>query len=59
VYYNDGTSFTVETPKININDTSTPLGLTFGDINRDGFTDIFLSTYIKKELMTGLTNFSP
>jgi len=59
IYYNDWEKFSVEKPEININDTSTPLWLTFGDVNKDWFIDIFLSTYIKKELMTGLTNFSP
>ena len=59
IYYNDGQNFRVEKPEININSYSTPLGLTFWDINRDGFIDVFLSTYIKKDLMNGLTNFSP
>lgn len=59
IYYNDGVSFHVEIPELGLNDKSTPLGLTFWDINKDWFTDIFLSTYIKKQLMTGLTNFSP
>ncbi len=58
IYYNDGQDFRVEKPEIDINDSSNPLWLTFGDINKDGFTDIFLSNYIKKELMNGLTNFS-
>ena len=57
LYYNNNGKFTeviVDTP---MNDKSTPAGLTVGDIDKDGDLDIFLSTYIKKELMEGQTIF--
>jgi len=57
IYYNNNATFThkaIETP---INEKSSPAGITVGDINKDGHLDIFLSTYIKKELMTGQTKF--
>jgi hypothetical protein len=57
IYFNNNGTFThkaIETP---INEKSTPAGITLGDINKDGHLDIFLSTYIKKELMKGQTKF--
>lgn len=57
LYYNNNGIFihkAIETP---INEKSSPAGITVGDINKDGHLDIFLSTYIKKELMTGQTKF--
>ena len=53
IYYNDGEKFTekkVETP---MNSKSSPTGITLGDIDKDGDLDIFLATYLKKELMEG------
>ncbi|WP_432410871.1 CRTAC1 family protein [Rasiella sp. SM2506] len=57
LYYNTDGIFTetlIDTP---MNEKSTPSGFTVGDINKDGFLDIFLGTYIKKELMEGQTIF--
>tara|TARA_R110002096_G_scaffold345818_1_gene539263 strand:- start:14168 stop:15853 length:1686 start_codon:yes stop_codon:yes gene_type:complete len=57
LYYNTNGTFKetlIDTP---MNDKSTPSGFTVGDINKDGFLDIFLGTYIKKELMEGQTIF--
>ncbi len=57
IYYNTNGKFTskkIETP---INEKSTPAGITVGDIDKDGDLDIFLATYIKKELMEGQTIF--
>lgn len=57
LYYNQKGSFTdikIETP---LNEKSTPSGFTVGDIDKDGDLDIFLATYIKKELMEGQTKF--
>jgi hypothetical protein len=57
LYYNTNGTFTetlIDTP---MNEKSTPSGFSVGDINKDGFLDIFLGTYIKKELMEGQTIF--
>lgn len=57
IYYNDGKKFTekiVETP---VNKKSVPAGITLGDIDKDGDLDIFLATYLRKELMEGETIF--
>ena len=57
IYYNTNGKFTeviIDTP---MNEKSTPAGITVGDINKDGHLDIFLATYLKKELMEGQTIF--
>ncbi len=36
-----------------MNEKSTPAGITVGDIDKDGDLDIFLATYLRKELMEG------
>jgi len=57
IYYNTDGKFkavAIETP---INEKSTPAGITVGDIDKDGDLDIFLATYLKKELMEGQTIF--
>ena len=57
IYYNSEGKFThkiIETP---VNEKSTPAGITVGDIDKDGDLDIFLATYLKKELMEGQTIF--
>jgi len=57
ILYNNNGKFTetlIETP---MNEKSNPAGLTVGDIDRDGDLDIFLATYLKKELMEGQTIF--
>lgn len=57
LYYNTNGKFTQKIIKTPINSKSTPSGITLGDINKDGHLDIFLSTYIKKNLMEGQTIF--
>tara|TARA_R110001592_G_scaffold100281_6_gene284706 strand:+ start:1247 stop:2902 length:1656 start_codon:yes stop_codon:yes gene_type:complete len=57
IYYNTNGKFTeviVDTP---MNEKSNPAGITVGDIDKDGDLDIFLATYLKKELMEGQTIF--
>jgi len=57
IYYNSNGKFSetlVDTPT---NEKSNPAGLTVGDIDKDGDLDIFLATYLKKELMEGQTIF--
>lgn len=57
IYYNTDGKFKGEAIETPINEKSTPAGITVGDIDKDGDLDIFLSTYLKKELMEGQTIF--
>ena len=57
IYYNTDGKFTVKKIDTPINEKSTPAGLTVGDIDKDGDLDIFMATYLKKELMEGQTIF--
>jgi hypothetical protein len=57
IYYNTNGKFTVKKIDTPINEKSTPAGLTVGDIDKDGDLDIFMATYLKKELMEGQTIF--
>lgn len=57
LYYNTNGKFIHKAIKTLINSKSTAAGITLGDINKDGHLDIFLSTYIKKNLMEGQTVF--
>ncbi|MGK0376857.1 MAG: hypothetical protein ACJA1Z_000663 [Patiriisocius sp.] len=57
IYYNTDGKFTAKTIDTPINEKSTPAGLTVGDIDKDGDLDIFMATYLKKELMEGQTIF--
>jgi len=57
VYYNNNGKFSEQKIETPINEKSTPVGITVGDIDKDGDLDIFLATYIKKELMEGQTIF--
>ena len=57
IYYNTNGKFSAKKIDTPINDKSTPAGITVGDIDKDGDLDIFLATYLKKELMEGQTIF--
>lgn len=57
IYYNTNGVFTEKKIDTPINAKSTPAGLTVGDIDKDGDLDIFMATYLKKELMEGQTIF--
>lgn len=57
IYYNNNGKFTETKINTPMNEKSNPAGLTVGDIDKDGDLDIFLATYLKKELMEGQTIF--
>ncbi|WP_299186943.1 CRTAC1 family protein [uncultured Aquimarina sp.] len=57
LYYNTNGKFTEKIIDTPINEKSNPAGITVGDIDKDGDLDIFLATYLKKELMEGQTIF--
>lgn len=50
-------SFVGEVIDFDLADNTTPLSVALGDINRDGWVDLYISGYIKIELMEGETNF--
>ena len=56
-YKNTGSGFEVTKIEVPLNDKSVAASLTLGDINRDGFADIFVSAYIKLDKMEGQTIF--
>ncbi|MGH1334580.1 MAG: CRTAC1 family protein [Aureispira sp.] len=58
VYYNSNGKFTAQKIDYKLAPNATPMGLTFGDVNKDGFIDIFISHYIRKDQMEGQNNFS-
>ena len=39
-------------------DQTTPLSIALGDVNKDGFVDLYISGYIKNKYVDGTTNFS-
>jgi len=56
-YKNTGTGFESTKVDIPFDEKSICAGVTFGDINRDGHADMFVSNYIKKNKMEGQTIF--
>lgn len=44
--------------EIPLNDKSTPLSVTLGDLDHDGLADMFISAYIKKSAVAGETIFN-
>lgn len=59
VYYavNTGEGYRQKLLDFGLAENSTPLSVALGDINRDGFVDLYISGYIKLELIEGETNF--
>jgi len=60
VYYavNTGDGYEQQRLDFGLADNTTPLSVALGDINRDGFVDLYISGYIKLALIEGETNFS-
>lgn len=56
-YRNTGSGFVASKIEVPFNEKSVPASVTIGDINRDGFADIFVSSYIKLDKMEGQTIF--
>ena len=56
-YRNTGQDFEPIEITIELNSRSTPVTTTIGDYNRDGFPDIFLSTYLYVDQIKGQTIF--
>lgn len=60
MYINEGESkFRGEQIVFDLADNTTPLSIALGDIEQDGDVDLYVSGYIKAELMEGETNFAP
>ncbi|MEH6456587.1 MAG: VCBS repeat-containing protein [Cocleimonas sp.] len=57
LYSNDGSQFTESKLDLPLHADSTPLSVGISDINRDGFVDLYVSGYIKKELTEGQSIF--
>ncbi len=58
VLLNKQGSFIEKEIDVHLNSQTSPLSLTLGDINQDGYIDMFVAGYIKKELMEGQTIFN-
>ncbi len=58
LYLNNGYRLTGGKIDITLNETSTPLSIALGDLNADGLTDLYVSGYIRNDLVDGQTNFS-
>ncbi|MFT6810382.1 MAG: hypothetical protein ACJA01_003625 [Saprospiraceae bacterium] len=56
-YRNTGTGFEILKIDVPFDEKSIGVSVTFGDINRDGHADMFVSNYIKKDKMEGQTIF--
>ncbi len=56
-YRNTGNGFGANKIDIPLNDKTVAASITLGDIDQDGDADMFVSGYIKKELMEGQTIF--
>ena len=56
-YHNTGSGFEVSKIDVPFDEKSICASVTFGDINRDGHADMFVSNYIKKHMMEGQTIF--
>ena len=58
LYTNDGGKFTGKNLNVPIEKDTSPLSVAVGDVNRDGHFDMYVSGYIRKELIEGLNIFN-
>lgn len=58
ISFNENGFFEETRLDIQFNDISSPLSIALGDINADGFADMFVATYIKNRFVKGQTGFN-
>jgi hypothetical protein len=58
LYFNDGEQFSGEKLDLPIGEDTSPLSVAISDINRDGYFDMYVAGYIKKELAEGQNIFN-
>lgn len=58
LYTNDGGQFTGTNLEVPMESDTTPLSVAVADLNRDGHFDMYVSGYIRKELIEGLNIFN-
>jgi len=58
LYFNQHGKFIPRKLNIPFNEKSTPVSVSLGDVNKDGWLDMFVAGYIKKEKMEGQTIFN-
>ncbi len=58
LYTNKGTSFRSNKVSIPLNEKSTAVSISLGDVNKDGWLDMFVAGYIKLDKMEGQTIFN-
>ncbi len=58
LHMNIGAGFTSQNLNLPLADNTTPLSIALGDINKDGAVDLYISGYLKNELVTEQNNFA-
>ncbi len=58
LYTNKGTSFISTKLSIPLNEKSTAVSISLGDVNKDGWLDMFVAGYVKLDKMEGQTIFN-
>ena len=58
LYLNDGTNFVGKKLALDLGDDTSPLSVAIADINRDGYFDMYVAGYIRKELVEGQNIFN-